>query len=140
MANVKKLLAPVAAFVGGGASIQAYLVAAGLAVAATVAAFIWHAAKVETLHAESFKAGQAEVQARWDLAVANAARLQGEQNADATDEFVTEREVVRVEYRDRIKEIKTYVPNPDTHCPADAGFLQRYNAADTSPADDAADQ
>lgn len=124
---------------GGMSSLYLYggLLLAGAALA--VGAFWWHAGKVDAARDAAFKAGQADVQGRWDKAVSEAKDAQAEQNEQATDQFTTEREVVRVVYRDRIKEIKTYVPNPGTDCPADAGFLRNYNAP-ASPAGDATDQ
>lgn len=92
------------------------------------------------VHSAGVDAGRAEVQGQWDEAVAEAKEKQAEQSAEATDKYIEEREVVRVVYRDRIKEIKTYVPSPGTSCPADSGFLQRYNAADAGPAGDAQNQ
>lgn len=112
-------------------AILAGVVAVLLALAGGVAVKI-HYAGVET--------GRTEVQAKWDKAVAEAEGKQAEQSAKATDKYIEEREVVRVVYRDRIKEIKTYVPSPGTSCPADPGFLQRYNAADAGPAGDAPNQ
>lgn len=102
-------------------------------------AFWWHAGKVDAVRDAAFKDGQALTQAKWDRAVEDAKEAQAQQNEQATDQFTTEREVVRVVYRDRIKEIKTYVPSHGTDCPADAGFLRNYNAS-ASPAGDATDQ
>lgn len=87
------------------------------------------------VHSAGVETGRNEVQAKWDKAVADANVKQADQSAEATDRYVEEREVVRVVYRDRIKEIKTYVPSPGTSCPADSGFLQRYNAADAPTSD-----
>lgn len=86
-------------------AILAGVVAVLLALAGGVAVKI-HYAGVET--------GRTEVQAKWDKAVAEAEGKQAEQSAKATDKYIEEREVVRVVYRDRIKEIKTYVPSPGT--------------------------
>ena len=125
---------------GGVSSLYLYggLLLAGAA--AMGGALWWHADKVDDHYEASFKAGQDEVQARWDKAVNDAKSAQAKQNEQATEQFTTEVEVVNTVYRDRIKEIKTYVPSPDTHCPADPGFLQRYNAPDTGPTGDAPDQ
>lgn len=130
-----------AANVGTGGMSSLYLYGGLLLAGAALAggAVWWHAGKVDAVRDAAFKAGQAEVQGRWDKAVSEAKDAQAEQNEQATDQFTTEREVVRVVYRDRIKEIKTYVPSPGTDCPADAGFLRNYNAP-ASPAGDATDQ
>lgn len=127
-------------FVAGGVGWQVYAWVALAGAAAMGGAILVHSSKVEAHYAAAFKAGQDEVQARWDRAVSEAVAAQSVQNEQATEQFITEREVVRVIYRDRIKEIKTYVPKPGTSCPADAGFLRSYNAPAASPAGDAADQ
>lgn len=113
---------------GGLSSLYLYggLLLAGAAIAGGI--FWWHAGKVEAVRDEAFRAGQAEVNERWARARTDAATRQERQNEQATDQFTTEVEVVKTVYVDRIKEIKTYVPNPGTSCPADAGFLRRYNA------------
>ena len=124
---------------GGASSLYLYggllLFGAALAGGATW----WHGGKVDAARDAAFKAGQTEVQGRWDKAVSEAKAAQAQQNEQATEQFTTEVEVVKTVYVDRIKEIKTYVPSPGTSCPADSGFLQRYNAP-ASPASDAPNQ
>lgn len=130
-----------AASVGTGGMSSLYLYGGLLLFGAALAggAAWWHAGKVDAVRDAAFKAGQADVQGRWDKAVSEAKDAQAQQNEQATDQFTTEVEVVKTVYVDRIKEIKTYVPSPGTSCPADSGFLQRYNAP-ASPAGDTADQ
>lgn len=116
------------------ASIAALLAMVGGAV-------LWHDSKTAVARDAAFKAGQSEVHERWQRARTDAASRQELQNEQATDQFTTEVEVVKTVYVDRIKEIKTYVPSPGTSCPADSGFLRRYNAPATpSGAGDTEDQ
>ena len=123
----------------GGTTLYLYGALIAVGAVAVGSAFLWHGAQVREVQEAAFKDGQDLTQAKWDQAVADAKDAQAKQSWQATEDFVTEREVVRVVYRDRIKEIKTYVPSPGTNCPADPCFLQRYNAA-ASPASDAPDQ
>ena len=116
---------------------------AGLAIlaGATWGALSWHAGKVDDATERDLSAGRAEVQARWDAAVADAKAAQQTKNTKATAAVATEVEVVRTVYKDRIKEVTRYVPNPDTHCPADDDFVRMFNAGpNTSPAGGAPDQ
>lgn len=124
---------------GGVSSLYLYgsLLAAGAALSA--GAMLWHGWQVDGVHDAAFKAGQAQVQTRWDKAVEDAKNAQAQQNEAATKTVIQEVEVVRTVYRDRIKEVNTYVPIPGTNCPADADFLRQFNAA-TSPAGGAPDQ
>ena len=65
-----------------------------------------------------------------------AAELQAEQDAAAAETLVHEVEVIKYVYRDREKEVISYVPNPGTACPADADFVRRYNAGAAGAAAD----
>ena len=132
-----------AASVGTGGMSSLYLYGGLLLFGAALAggAAWWHAGKVDAVRDAAFKDGQAEVNERWARARTDAAARQDQQNEQATDQFTTEVEVVKTVYVDRIKEIKTYVPSPGTSCPADSGFLRRYNApAAPSGAGDTEDQ
>jgi type VI protein secretion system component VasK len=73
--------------------------------------------------------GRAEVTAAWDKAKAQAQAAQDAKTDKAAEVLVQEVEVVRTLYRDRIKEVTTYVPTPGTSCPADAEFVRLFNAA-----------
>jgi type VI protein secretion system component VasK len=73
--------------------------------------------------------GRAEVTAAWDKAKAEAQAAQDAKTDKAAEVLVQEVEVVRTVYRDRIKEVKTYVPTPGTACPADPQFVRLFNAA-----------
>ena len=73
-------------------------------------------------------AGAESVQRQWDLAKAEAQALVDAQVAGALDAHVHEVEVIRTVYRDRIKEVKVYVPS-DNSCPADAEFVRLFNGS-----------
>jgi hypothetical protein len=79
-------------------------------------------------HSLGVKAGRAEVQARWDLASAEARARAAERVDKAEAGYVQEVEVVKTVYRDRIKEVKVYVPTAGS-CPADDDFVRLFNAA-----------
>ena len=70
--------------------------------------------------------GRAQVQAEWDRAKAGAQSKQSEQVANAADEFARQVEVIRTVYRDRVKEVKVYVPEANS-CPADDTFIRLFN-------------
>ena len=125
---------------GGLSSLYLYggLFVAGAAAFAGAAA--WHGAQVKATRETAFKAGQTEVQARWDKATQEATAVQAAQNQTATTAMTTEVEVIRTVYQDRIKEVTRYVPQPDTHCPADPDFVRLFNGVAASPAGEAADQ
>lgn len=114
---------------GAGPSLGFYAALIAASIAAYQGALYWHGLKVKAIQKASYEAGQAEVNERWQRARFQAADQQSKMNESADESFTTEREVVKVIYQDRVKEVKTYVPSPNTDCPADAGFLQRYNAA-----------
>jgi hypothetical protein len=100
----------------------------------------WHAGQVSDVYDSGVAAGRTEVQAQWDQATKEATEAQAAQNTAATSATATEVEVVRTVFRDRIKEVTRYVPNPDTHCPADPEFVRLFNGGAASPAGEAADQ
>lgn len=115
----------------------AALVLAGLAI---WGAITWHDNQVDAIYTSGLNAGRKEVQDLWDLSVKQATEAQAAQNEAATTQATVEVEVVRTVYQDRIKEVTRYVPNPDTHCPADDEFVRLFNAGAASPAGQAADQ
>ena len=100
----------------------------------------WHAGQVSDVYDSGVAFGRTEVQAQWDQATKEATEAQAAQNTAATSATATEVEVVRTVYQDRIKEVTRYVPNPDTHCPADPEFVRLFNGGAASPAGEAADQ
>ena len=93
------------------------------------AAGVWHNRQVAAVKAEARRAGQAEVQARWDAARKLAQIEQDARTSAAETELVEKVTVVRNVYRDRIKEVTRYVPAPGTACPADAEFVRLFNGA-----------
>lgn len=122
------------------AKLWALLVALALVGLAIWGAITWHDNKVDDIYTSGLDAGRKEVQAQWDKATEEATAAQAAQNETATTTMTTEVEVVRTVFRDRIKEVTRYVPNPDTHCPADPEFVRLFNGATASPAGEAADQ
>jgi hypothetical protein len=92
--------------------------------------WLWHGWQVDGVRDTAFKAGQAEVQARWDVASKRAIDAQSDQNSTATKEVIVTETVTQTKYRDRIKEVIRYVPKPDTTCPADPEFVRLFNGAD----------
>ena len=66
---------------GGISSLYLYggLLAAGAAL--STGAYLWHGWRVDGLHDEAYAAGQAEVQARWDAATAEAVQAAANQTA-----------------------------------------------------------
>lgn len=66
-----------AASIGTGGLSSLYLYGGLLVTGAALStgAYLWHGWRVDGLHDEAFKAGQAEVQARWDAATAEALRV-----------------------------------------------------------------
>jgi hypothetical protein len=115
-------------FVGGAASLKVYAIAAALGAALLGGAVLWHGYQVAAVKAEAFKAGQADVQARWDVARQQAQAEQDKRTSAAESALVEEVEVVRTVYRDRIKEVTKYVPAPGSQCPADPEFVRLFNA------------
>jgi type VI protein secretion system component VasK len=81
------------------------------------------------IYAAGQSSGRAQVSAAWDKAKAEAQAAQDAKTDKAAEVLVQEVEVVRTVYRDRIKEVKTYVPTPGTACPADPQFVRLFNAA-----------
>ena len=115
---------------GGVSSLYLYgaLLTAGGALVA--GGWLWHGWQVDGVRDTAFKAGQAEVQARWDVASKQAIDAQSAQNNTATKEVIVTETVTQTQYRDRIKEVIRYVPRPDTTCPADPEFVRLFNGAD----------
>jgi hypothetical protein len=122
------------------AKLWAWLAALALVGLAIWGALTWHDNKVDAIYTGGLEAGRKEVQDRWDKAVYDAKDAQAAQNTTATAAMTTEVEVIRTVFRDRINEVTRYVPNPDTHCPADPEFVRLFNGATASPAGEAADQ
>jgi len=81
------------------------------------------------IHYYGITKGRAEVRAEWDKAKADAQAIQDAKTDAAVETLVQEVEVIKTVYRDRIKEVKVYVPNPNTVCPADPDFVRLFNAA-----------
>ena len=96
--------------------------AMAVVVLAVVAGLLWYRASL-------INDGRAQVQAQWDDAIERARLLQAAANASATTEYVRAAQTAQTVYRDRIKEVIKYVPNPNTSCPADLEFERLYNAA-----------
>jgi hypothetical protein len=80
------------------------------------------------LHRHGVNAGREEVRAEWAMAKANAQATQNAQAQAAEQVLSEETEVIRIVYRDRIREVIKYVPSPDTTCPADSEFVRLFNA------------
>jgi hypothetical protein len=122
------------------AKLWALLAALALVGLAIWGAITWHDNKVDAIYTGGLEAGRKEVQAQWDKAVDEAKATQAAQNEEATTTAAVEVEVIRTVFRDRIKEVTRYVPNPDTHCPADDDFVRLFNGGAASPTDQTADQ
>jgi hypothetical protein len=114
--------------------------ALGLVALAIWGALSWHDGKVQDVYASGQDAGRKEVQERWDKAVEDAKKTQSGQNTAATATVTKEVEVIRNVFHNRIKEVTRYVPNPDTHCPADADFVRMFNGGAAGAAGQARDQ
>lgn len=93
----------------------------GVVILALLAAFLG-------IHYYGITKGRAEVHAEWDKAKAEAQATQEAQTDAAVETLVQEVEVIKTVYRDRIKEVKVYVPSPATTCPADPDFVRLFNA------------
>ena len=85
-------------------------------------------AAVWGVHYYGITKGRAAVLAEWDKAKADAKAIQDAQADAAVETLVQEVEVIKTVYRDRIKEVKVYVPSPTTACPADPDFVRLFNA------------
>ena len=70
-------------------------------------------------------AGADEVRAAWDKSKQQAQDKQDTQVEKSAEAYVETVEVIKTVYRDRIKEVKVYVPTGT--CPADPDFVRVFN-------------
>lgn len=71
--------------------------------------------------------GYAKCQDEHKRAAEQAKSKQGGQNTAATKEVIKTETVIEYRYRDKIKEVISYVPASGTFCPADDAFLRVFN-------------